>query len=182
MPKTEVFKAFEQLVSEYFSMKSTNLIYNSSKEHAGILIRKIVSDAKGGGTGVKLFTSGDDVDFYHNCCMDVPSTTPIAVVLEDSDHLSEYKGCFPKHAEFYKVKENGKGFAYNFVTTPNEFDSRYAPFRHFIVVGNSWRIEKPHPQSGVANVDAVACAYSPQVASVLNAIFTKDLVPNSEKI
>jgi hypothetical protein len=157
-------KTYEEIVDDAFNNNNSFNIYNSDREHAKTLIKKLFSVAE---KNIFLYTSGLDIEFYRDDNFN--TKIPITIILDKESNKEEFKTIFPQ-ATIHTIKENSPNF---FINMSKEIgDSAYSRIKHFMTVDKkSFRVEQPHPQTGTKEVSAIANANKPEIAEQLNRDF-----------
>ncbi len=157
---------YKDMINNFFSKKSSDLIYNSSKDHAKFLIKKLFESAK---KNIRLYTSGEEIVFYKENKVNIKDNKDIhlEIIVDRDCKKNEYHELFPS-AKIFCIKEKRK---FNIELSNQMEDSEYSAIKHFIAIDeDAFRVEKPHAP-GSDNVEAVGCAYNNILTKGLNNAF-----------
>jgi hypothetical protein len=164
---------FKKLVDKAFNKNSSQLIYNSSKEHAKIIIDKLFEVAQ---NKIKLFLGGNDLDAYTEhtvqSILENKSNISLSLIIERDDCVEKVKSLF-KTDNVHCLKKNFiDKLIIEFSKSAIE-DPDFANIRHFMVVDDkAFRIELPHGKK-INSVKAIASANRPALAQSLSDVFEK---------
>ena len=161
--------SFKELVEDAFKNQESFLIYNSSKDHAKILILNLIKHAQ---KEIKIYTSGNDVPFYDDqeikTILKKNEKVDLQVILDNKNSANRYKDIFPNKTTFYNIKP---GKQIKEISLPPMQDEKFLKIKHFTIIDNiSFRVEAPHSEQTIS-VDAVACANNEKTSSYLNDVF-----------
>lgn len=175
--KEEEKSEYVNIITDSFKNKTSNLIYNSSKEHAKLLTKALFTVAE---KEIRLFTGGSDLPFYDddNLANSAKKITNFKIIIENSNGISEFKKLFPQ-AEYYRIK-NESDFSLSMPSCIG--DEKYHIIKHFLSVDQtSFRVELKH-SSDAKSVEAVACANNEVIASSLSKVFDHLVEQFCEKV
>ena len=163
---------YKKIIEEASEKNSSIVIYNSDKNHAKLLVSKMIEKAQ---EEIKLYTSGCDILFYNESeniknSLANKNKLKIQIIFDDNVNKDKFKEIFPK-AEFYCKKKDISDFQLKFSDSTELIDDDYKIIKHFMVIDNKmFRIESPHePKAEVVN--ALGCFNNANISNKLSNTF-----------
>lgn len=144
---------FVKIVEEARRKKSTRTIYNASVEHAEVLFKNLLAEARENDEDVRIVTGDLREDFYARLTDEI---RPLAkkvklIVLNKEINLD--------NNAFWRIVRDGGGTALRIE----------AKMPHFVLVGhNKFRLELDHKQT-----KAIASFNNPSIGNALESAFDK---------
>lgn len=167
---------YKKLLKELRESKSSAFIYNSSRDHANLIISELIDLAK---DSILLYTSGSDITFYKkikdSSILQQKKNLSVKILFDDTAHKDEFINMFPQAKDYCYCRNNNlSDFSLVFEEKEIkelELDPEYARIRHFMTVDKiAFRMEVPHVP-GAENVEAIAGLNRPKICESLIATF-----------
>lgn len=167
-------QTFENLVKESSRKQSAGYIFNSSSQHAAILIREMIDKTE---DRFLMLTGGSETGRYFNdksIGKLKELGNKVEIILEPhSDAVEFFRGRIP-NARLWALREDESDFFLRIPSLVLE-DEDFSVARHFLISDNlRFRLEKNHrSEPNPENVSAIASFNRPEIVSSLSDVFVK---------